>query len=143
MKRRYQKDKTIALRLLGMAKTPEPGKHIAWHYTTEEAFGRLRNGGASMDDFDLITMQLNCALVQAEKVKPKAVAIITAGQEAMARMKERYLKGLNLGFDADGLRDVPIALDAWEQMVNATTALQKRELIKESYRRETGKELRI
>lgn len=143
MKRRYQKDKTIILRLLGLAKAPEPGAHAAWHYLTEEAYGRLKNGDGSKDDFDQIVVQLNCALIEAEKIRPEVVARIVAGQDAMARMRERYHKGLSLGFDAAGLRDVPIALDIWEQISSASPALHIRGLIKEAYRRETGKELRI
>ena len=143
MKRKYQKDRTIAMRLLGMAKPRAPGANIDWHHMTMAAYERLRDGGGTEDDFDLVAEQLNCARVRTEKIHPKALALIMDAQEAMTRMKGRYLRGLALGFDAEGLIVMPAALDAWEQIADGSTALQMRATLKESYRRVTGRKLRI
>lgn len=143
MKRKYQKDRTIAMRLLGMAQAPKPGANIDWHHVTIAAYERLRDGGGTKDDFDVVAEQMNCARVRAEKIHPRALALIMDAQAAMTRMKGRYLKGLTLGFDAEGLIVMPAALDAWEQIADGSTKLQMRAALKESYRRVTGRKLRI
>ena len=136
--KRWQKDPTAAFRLLGMAKPHEPGRLVTEHIECRVSFERLRDGGASEQDFDLVGHVLNSALVRAEQIDELLVETIQRGQEAMVRMKDRYLRGLRFGFDAAGLRDVPAALDAWEAMADASSPLQLQHAIKEAYRRMTG-----
>ncbi|TXH90320.1 MAG: hypothetical protein E6Q78_05090 [Rhodoferax sp.] len=140
-KRRWQKDPTAAFKLLGMAKPNEPGKLDTEHIECRVSFERLRDGGATEQDFDLVAHVLNSALVRAEQIDELLVETIKRGQDAMVRMKDRYLRGLRFGFDAPGLRDVPAALDAWEAMADASSPLQLQHAIKEAYRRMTGGQL--
>lgn len=137
-KQRWQKDYTAAFRLLGMAKPYEPGCLVKEHIECRVSFERLRDGGASEQDFDLVAHILNAALIRAEQIDELLVETIKLGQDAMVRMKARYLRGLRFGFDAAGLRDVPAALDAWEAMADASSPLQLQHAIKEAYRRMTG-----
>jgi len=137
-KRRWQKDYTAAFRLLGMAKPYEPGRLVREHIECRISYERLRDGGADENDFDLVAHVLNSALVRAEQIDELLVETIKLGQDAMVRMKDRYLRGLRFGFDAAGLRDVPAALDAWEAMADASSPLQLQHAIKEAYRRMTG-----
>jgi len=137
-KRRWQKDPTAAFKLLGMAKPHEPGKLVREHIECRVSFERLRDGGADENDFDLVAHVLNSALVRAEQIDELLVETIKLGQDAMVRMKDRYLRGLRFGFDAAGLRDVPAALDAWEAMADASSPLQLKHSIQEAYKRMTG-----
>lgn len=137
-KRRFHKDPLAAMRLLGMAKPYEPGRLVTEHIECRVSFERLRDGGATEQDFDLVAHILNTALVRAEQIDELLVQTIKLGQDAMVRMKDRYLRGLRFGFDAAGLRDVPAALDAWEAMADASSPLQLQHAIKEAYRRMSG-----
>lgn len=136
--KRWQKDPTAALKLLGLAKPNEPGKLVNEHIECRVSFERLRDGGADEQDFDLVAHVLNTALVRAEDIDPLLVETVKLGQDAMIRMKDRYLRGLRFGFDAAGLRDVPAALDAWEAMADASSPLQLQGAIKKAYRRMSG-----
>lgn len=137
-KRRWQKDATAAFKLLDMATPNEPGKLVNEHIECRVSFERLRDGGATEQDFDLVAHILNAALARAEQIDELLVQTIKLGQDAMVRMQGRYRRGLRFGFDAAGLRDVPAAMDAWEAMADASSPLQLQYAIKEAYRRMTG-----
>lgn len=137
-KRRWHKDPTAGLRLLGMAKPHEPNALLLEHHECKVSFNRLRDGGATEDDFDLVAHILNTALVRAEEIDELLVETVKRGQDAMVRMKARYLRGLRFGFDAAGLRDVPDALEAWEEIADKSSPLQLKYAIQEAYRRMTG-----
>lgn len=134
-KRRWQKDATAAFKLLDMATPNEPGKLVNEHIECRVSFERLRDGGATEQDFDLVAHILNAALVRAEQIDELLVETIQRGQAAMVRMQGRYRRGLRFGLDAAGLRDIPAALDAWEAMADASSPLQLQHAIHESYRR--------
>lgn len=134
-KRRWQADPTAAFRLLGMVRPNQPGELDTEHLQCRAAFERLRDGGGTEDDFDLVGHVLNAALVLAEDIDDLLVETVKRGQDGMVRMKNRYLRGLRFGFDAEGLRDVPAGLDAWETMADNTTPLQKKHAIQEAFRR--------
>lgn len=136
--RRWQKDPSAAMRLLGMAKPYEPGRLDTEHIECRVSFERLRDGSGTEYDFDRVAAVLNAALIRAEQIDQLLVATVQLGQDAMVRAKDRYLRGLRFGFDAPGLRDVPSALDAWEAMADASSPLQMRHAIKESYKRIAG-----
>lgn len=130
-----------------------PARATAWAHTIERvrpydpddmvpefvrirsAFERLRTGHGTEPDFDLASMALNMALVRAEAIDPALVLIIVQGQQAFARMKARWLRGLPFGFDAQGLQDVPAALDAFEAITTASSPAQMAHSIRETYRR--------
>jgi hypothetical protein len=131
----YHIDPVAGLRLLDHARPYEPGEMIAEHYLTRAAFERLRTGCGGEADFDRVSMVFTIALMRAEDIDPLLVETMTRGQMAFVRMKDRYLRGLPFGFDAQGLQDVPDALDAYQVMVDASSPLQMRLAINEAYRR--------
>lgn len=116
----------------------DPGEMVREYVQIRAAFERLRNGAGDIRDFDLVSMSLKMGAIRAETIDPYLVDIMTAGQGAFARMKARYLRGLALGFDAQGLLDVPQALDAYEAIVDASSPMQMAQAIKETYRRIKG-----
>jgi len=137
----YHIDPMAGLRLLDHARPYEPGEMLAEHVLTRAAFERLRTGVGDEADFDRVSMLLNIALVRAEDIDALLVETIVRGQMAFVRCKDRYLRGLAMGFDAQGLQDMPAALDALEAITDASSPLQLKRAISEAYRRITGGEL--
>lgn len=121
---RLEHNPDAPMHLLMRARPYEDGDMLAQHVLTRAALERLRTGQGDTDDFDRVSMMLNIGLVRAEAIDTKLVETIAAGQMAFVRMKDRYLRGLGLGFDAAGLRDAPAAVTAYEEMLDASSPLQ-------------------
>lgn len=124
--------------LLDQARPFEEGETDKLNQDHREAFDRLRSGQGNEEDFDNISMKLNTGLVRAEEIDPLLVATMKLGQGAMIRMQNRFNRGLAFGFDADGLRDVPYALEAYEAILAASSPLQMKMAIQEAWRRISG-----
>lgn len=130
-------DPTAGLRLLHNARPYEAGEMVDEHIKTRAAFDRLRDGQGDEEDFDRVSMMLNIGLVRSENIGGGELLVQTMqkAQEAMARMKARYLRGLRFGFDAGGLASVPAALDAYETIMDASSPAQMKQAICEAYTR--------
>jgi len=102
----------------------DPDEMIKEHNLTSAAFIRLRDGGGSELDFNRVSMRLNIVRIRAESIDSGLADTICAGQLAMQRMKERHLRGLALGFDADGLQTVPAALEVHQIITDASSPMQ-------------------
>lgn len=116
----------------------DPGEMVKEFVLIRAAFERLRTGAGDTGDFDLVSISLNMGLVRSEEISSDLVTVMKAGQEAFVRMKGRYLRGLPLGFDAQGLQDVPPAIDAYEAIVDASSPQQMLMSANETYRRIRG-----
>ncbi len=136
-----QVDALAGLRALGHSRTYEPGEMVQEHVKTRAAFERLRTGHGDESDFDRCSMILNVGLIRAESIDERLVTIIHTGQMAFARMKDRFQRGLGFGFDAEGLRDVPIAIDAYEDIMNASSPMLMKMAIRAAYARITNGDL--
>lgn len=123
------------MRVLDHCRPYEPDEMIGEHWPTRAALERLRTGCGDEADFDRVSMILNIGLIRAEAIDQLMVETIQRGQHAFVRMKDRYLRGLALGFDAQGLQDVPLALDAYEDMTDKSSPKQMVLAIKETYAR--------
>lgn len=130
-----QSDGLEPMRLLGMARPYETGAMLQEHVITKAAYIRLRDGGGTEEDFDRLSMVLNAGLLRAEQIDQLLVLTIQKGQQALLRMKDRYLRGLAFGCDAQGLQDLPEALDANEAMMDASSPLQMKLAIQGAYAR--------
>ena len=128
-------DPLAPLRLLNTARPYEPGEMIEEHVATKAAYIRLRDGDGTEDDFDRVSMILNVGLLRSEQIDPLLVETMQRAQWAMARMKDRYLRGLRFGCDAQGLQDIPQALDAYETVMDASSPLQMKLAIQGAYAR--------
>lgn len=114
----------------------EPGEMVPEFVQIRAGFERLRTGAGTTDDFDLVSMTLNMGVVRAEAIDASLVKVMADAQDAFVRMKDRYLhKGLALGFDAQGLQDVPYALNVYEAIVNNSSPQQMLLSIRETYAR--------
>jgi hypothetical protein len=129
------------LRLLDHSRPYETDEMLPEHVLTRAAFERLRTGCGDEADFDRVSMMLNIGLVRAEDIDALLVETIVRGQMAFVRCKDRFLRGMSFGFDAQGLQDVPDALDVYEAIVDASSPQQLKLAIREAYRRITHGEL--
>ena len=134
-------DGLAPMRLLNMARPYLPGEMLAEHVIAKAAYIRLRDGSGTEDDFDRVSMVLKVGLLRSETIDPLLVETMARGQQSMARMKERYLKGLKFGCDAGGLQDIPEALDAYESVMDASSPLQMKMAIQGAYARISNGEL--
>lgn len=132
---RFVRDRLTGLRLLHMARTYEPLEMIDEHLITRSAFERLRDGSGGEEDFDRLAMVLNVGLIRAEQIHPDLVASMHHAQDAMIRMRERHERGLRFGFDAQGLQDVPLALDHYEAVMDQSSPLQMKKAIEAAWGR--------
>ena len=133
--RAHRIDPIAGMRLLHNARPYESGEMVEEHVLTRAAFERLRTGAGTLDDFDRVSMMFNIGLIRAESIDPLLVQTMIRGQMAFVRMKDRYLRGLALGFDAEGLVDVPEAIDVYEVMVDSSSPAQMIDCIKGAYAR--------
>jgi hypothetical protein len=128
-------DMLAPIRLLNLARPYEPGEMLEEHVITKAAYIRLRDGSGTEDDFDRVRMILNTGLLRSEQIDPLLVETMQRGQQALLRMKDRYLRGLKFGCDARGLVDIPEALDAYEVILDASSPLQMKHAIEGAYHR--------
>jgi hypothetical protein len=131
-------DLMAGLRNLDHSRPYEADEMLPMHNLVRAGFERLRTGCGNTHDFDLVSMVLNMGQIRAEQIDPALVHIIERGQLAFVRMQERYRRGLNLGFDAQGLWDVPPALNAYQTIADASSPKQMLQAAHEVYRRMTG-----
>jgi hypothetical protein len=108
------------------------------HVVTQDAYVRLRDGGGTEDDFDRVSMIINVGLVRAEEIDPFLVETMKSAQRAMNRMKARYQRGLRFGCDAQGLQDVPYALETYQTIMDSSSPMQMKLAIQEAYTRLTN-----
>ena len=127
----------------GLPYAPEEAAKIS--NEARMAWWKMCNGDGSTRSFDELVYALNTLRVLVEPFD-EGVEVVTRAQEALLRIRQRYLEHGKFGVDAEALRDVPPALDLYDEflsyatprmMVNAMTAAVKRmerarvELIKE------------
>lgn len=117
-------DAAAGLRALHNSRPYEPGEMMVEHIITREAYDNLRSGKGTSADFDRISMSLNIGLVRAESIDAILIEVMQRAQDAMFRMKDRVLRGLPFGFDASGLADLPVALDAYEAILDGSSPQQ-------------------
>lgn len=129
------------MRLLNIARPYEPGEMLQEHVITKAAYIRLRDGSGGEPEFDRVSMILNVGLLRAEQIDQSLVETMIRGQNAMARMRDRYTRGLAFGCDAEGLKDIPEALDAYEVVMDASSPLQMMQAIQGAYKRITNGEV--
>jgi len=120
-------DKLAPLRLLDIARPYEPGEMVEEHVATKAAYIRLRDGDGTEDDFDRVSMILNVGLLRSEQIDPLLV--------------ETMQRGLRFGCDAQGLQDIPEAIDAYETVMDASSPLQMKLAIQGAYARISGGQL--
>ena len=124
--------------LLDQARPFDEGETDDINQDHRDAYERLRTGKGTEVDYNNIVMKFTIFGVRAEEISPVLTSTMKLGLSAMHRMHERYVRGLTLAFDADGLRDVPFALGACEDILAASSPLQMKLAIKEGWRRKTG-----
>lgn len=99
------------------------------------AWYRLCHGDATTTDYDNLTYAMNVTRVLAEPLGGDALTVVDLAQHRCIPMRERYLRLGRFGVDADALRDVPPALDLYDEFLQVCTPLQMTRALQECIRR--------
>ena len=100
-----------------------------------QCFGALKNGSDDEELFNRLGSSLNTALVLAERIDDKVVAVILEAHEAMGRCWDRFEAHGRFGFDGPGISAMVDALDVYDQIVRLTTPKQILGASAEAFRR--------
>lgn len=122
------------LHLLNHCRPYEPGDTTLEHIKTQDAFGRLKNGTASEDDFLRVGKTLNLAMARACEIDSTLARMLEPSHDAMNGLRERYLSTGKWGFDepsliaaAEGLKYAATIMNASspQQMINAEKTMHR------------------
>lgn len=100
---------------------------MSWH--------KLCNGYAETVDYDNVVYALNVTRVLAEPLGGDALATVDLAQHRCIPIRERYARLAKFGVDADALRDIPPALDLYDEFLKVCTPLQMTGALSECIRR--------
>ena len=89
---------------------------MAWH--------RLTQGDGTRADFDRMATAMDMAAILAAPIGADALEAAERAQLALLAMKDRYRRLGRLGPDADALRELPMALDLYDQLLALCSPLQ-------------------
>jgi len=129
---------TVWAQIIDQVRPYDPGEMVENFVQIRCAFERLRTGAGDLVDADLLSTHINLGIIRAEQIDPELVELIGLGQQAMVRMAARHQRGLPLGFDGQGLQDVPTAIEAFEVIAQVSSPMQMQQAITEMYRRIRG-----
>lgn len=122
--------------LVDKCRRTEPGELLEAHNDALVSYIKLRDGGADYADFELVYILLKTAMVRAEQIGEQSlIETIDKATRAMERAQVRRNAGKAYGFDAEGLQALPLALDAWEAIADASSKAQRAGAIREAYKR--------
>lgn len=134
MTRRYRADPMAVLRRLGQARMGS-ATTTEGQASVRLAFSFLHNGSGAPSDFDRLVKALNTAKIRALEIgAPELIDAITAGQLTLSECRRRYTEHGRFGFAGPELKSMAGALDAYEAIENASSALQMEEAWRTSLR---------
>lgn len=112
------------LHLLNHCRPYEVGETTSDHFQTWDAFTRLKEGGATEDDFVRVGKTLNLAMARACEIDQQLAKLIEPSHDAMNRLRERYLSTSKWGFDGPGLQAVAEGLQYARTIMDASSPQQ-------------------
>lgn len=134
MTRRYHADPMAVLRRLGQTQMGSAA-NVESQASARLSFSFLRDGTGTPSDFDRLAKALNTAKVRALEInEPSLIDTLTAGQQSMTECRRRYTEHGRFGFTGPEMMSVIDALDAYEAIESASSALQMEEAWRTSLR---------
>lgn len=128
------RDNLASLRLLAQAANGSAADS-GDHYIVRQAFERLRDGTADTSDFDSLVKAINTAKIRALEIGEQSlIDTMTAGQAAMSECRRRYMQHRKFGFSGPEIVDMLNAIDVYEAIASASSALQMEEAWRTSCR---------
>lgn len=88
------------------------------------AWLRITQGDGTRTDFDRLALSMDMAAILAEPIGADALEAAERAQLALLAMKDRYRRLGRIGPDADALRELPVALDLYDQLLALCSPLQ-------------------
>lgn len=88
------------------------------------AWTALRNGTATGSDLWSLTDAVSICTMAAESIDPFLEETSIAAAQALCGIADRYTRVKKLGVDAAALRDIPPAIEFYEELLRTATAGQ-------------------
>ena len=123
------------------SKPLDPHEAMPLKLTMRSNYEALRSGKGDSQSLQYTLVALQSAYVMAIGIDASLAESLEPGIEAMCRVAERVARGKGYGIDADGLRDMPVALDVYEAIIDAASPKQLNDATREAYRRAFGHRL--
>lgn len=123
-RRRWQADPGAAARAVAKVAAFSPDEIVRLAMPVRQAWEALRAGHGTEFDFHDLAAVINIALIRSESIDPLAVETCQRAQAALMAMLDRAARLHRWGCDAQALRDIPPALDLYDQLVELSTPLQ-------------------
>ena len=101
---------------------PERAAHHS--NTARMSWYRMSNGTGTINDFDNLATAINLCGQIALDLGDEATPIARAAQDAMETIQQRYQRTQRLGVDAQALRDIPPALDFYDELLSVASPNQ-------------------
>lgn len=121
---RRKKDPMASVRLLSAARMGSANS-AEQQAIVRTMFERLRDGIAGTSDFDRVVKALNTAKIRALEIGEQIlIDAVQAGQLAMSECRRRYTELGRFGFSGPELQAMLGAIDAYEAIESASSALQ-------------------
>lgn len=134
MTHRHRADPMAVLRRLGQAQMGSAA-NIESQASARLSFSFLRDGTASPSDFDRLVKAINTAKIRALEIgAAELIDATTAGQRTLSECRRRYTERGRFGFAGPEITAMADALDAYEAIENASSALQMEEAWRTSLR---------
>ena len=119
-----RKDRFAALKLISKVSAPSPEDVVAQQNRIRVCFLKLLDGTADPADFDTVAMHVNTCKLRALEISDELAEILTQGQLANSKVRERYIKWNKFQVLPDERKAVVQALEACDAIVEASTPMQ-------------------
>lgn len=134
-KRRYAADPSAIYRVFGRIQPFTPSEQLRLNLPPRVAYESLRTGPGEEGDFHTLAGAVNVTMVMAESIDPLAEQTATLARDALMRVLQRHQATGRWGFNWQDLRDIPPALELYEQLLQLSTPLQMQAAMAETIRR--------
>lgn len=122
--KRMQRDYCTHQRVIGKAQTLTPAEQTECALPVRLAWEALRKGTATGSDYRSLSDAIQICTAASEFIDPFLEETCFAAAEALCGIADRYERVGKLGVDAASLRDIPPALEFYEELLRTATAGQ-------------------
>lgn len=122
--KRIQRDYCAHQRVIGKAQTLTPAEQAECALPVRLAWEALRNGTANGNDYRSLSDAIQICTAASEFIDPFLEETCFAAAAALCGIADRYERIKRLGVDAAALRDIPPALEFYEELLRTANAGQ-------------------
>lgn len=122
--KRIQRDCFAHQRVIGKAQKLTIAEQTECALPVRLAWEALRNGTATGKDYRAVSDAIQICTAASEFIDPFLEETCFAAAKALCAMADRFERVKKLGVDAASLRDIPPALEFYEELLREATAGQ-------------------